>query len=497
VMRIEEIASGKMLRREDFPRDFGARYDLSADGRFLAIAAGLNTRSVYLWKWQEEKPRQLKGSDGGEGIQFSPDGKLLAAVGTGGNVHVWEVPEGRTLYQHECPEEDYAYTGTPVFTPDGTTLALALRHRDGFAGRIHLVEPRTARPRAVLETFARMFAVSADSRLLAALQGDAVRIWDLASGKELAGNEAHSQAPAHIVVGPSGLVVTAGHDASVRLWDSATGRQLRKWSVGGWVRAIGLSPDARMVAASSMDDAVYVWDTRTGQEIYRLAGHGRLGGRRTLAFLAGGGLLSWGDDFYLRAWDLKNGKARLEHAIRPSGVTIPDEADRRGMAAEPMMQSNAAQSPDGKTFALDIAGNFHVFDTATGKEKLKFPSAGGLFGAIAISPDGQYLLAGTRAAGNQSALSLRELATGKVVRLIPLPGSSLGPVAFAADSRSFATANEIRGQILVYEVAGGGLRRTITGIPGQVRALAFLPDGRRLAAGLSDSTAMIWDLSAP
>src|SRR5262249_8613754 len=135
----------------------------------------------------------------------------------------------------------------------------------------------------------------------------------------------------NILVAPQGFLVTAGDDGSVRAWDAATTKQLWKFTANNWVRGAAVSPDGSLMAASSLDDAAYLLDGRSGRQIYRLVGHGRYGGQRSLAFLEDGrGLASWGDDFYLRVWDTKTGKARLEHAIRPKGIDFPeDEEDAR------------------------------------------------------------------------------------------------------------------------------------------------------------------------
>src|SRR5262249_1344575 len=151
-------------------------------------------------------------------------------------------------------------------------------------------------------------------------------IWDLAARKELGTSaEAHTSAPSLIRVSPRGLIVTAGDDHSVRVWEAATGKQRRVHAFDQWVRSIALSPDGGLLAASCFDDTVRLYAMADGREIYRLPGHGRYGGRRTLAFAPDGRtFLSFGDDFYLRRWDVKTGRALFEHAIRPSGVDIPD-----------------------------------------------------------------------------------------------------------------------------------------------------------------------------
>src|SRR5262249_32576819 len=134
-----------------------------------------------------------------------------------------------------------------------------------------------------------------------------------------------------------GLAVTGGDDGTVRVWDAATGRHKRKVEVAGhWVRAAAVSPDGSWLATSELGEshAGRLWDLSTGREGYRLAGHGRMGGRRALAFSRDGKrLASWGDDMYLRLWNVRLGKAILEHEVRPDGRPIPsgDEDPRERM----------------------------------------------------------------------------------------------------------------------------------------------------------------------
>jgi len=52
------------------------------------------------------------------------------------------------------------------------------------------------------------------------------------------------------------------------------------------------------------------------------------------------------------------------------------------------------------------------------------------------------------------------------------------------------------GEIRVFETASGRERHRIKGLRARVESLAFLWGGRRLASGLSDSTVLIWDLTA-
>jgi len=343
-------------------------------------------------------------------------------------------------------------------------------------------------------------SIAADSRRLALASGRGVSVWDLLARKEIGpAYEGHASDPTHIVASGKGWIVTASDDNTVRLWDTASTRQKRKFTVDAWVRDIDLSPDGKLLAASSFDDLVHVWNPHSGREIYRLAGHGEVGGYRTVRFLPGGkGLLSWGDDYYLRLWDMKTGKARFEHTIRPAGLKVPDEDDRR-MGKEGFTLGHALVTPDGQSFILDIAGQFRTFDVASGKEMSAFASANSFSNGTAISPDGKALLLSTYGDYQikNHPVSLIDAASGRVRQRHILPGSTAGPVAFSPDGRVFATSvAQPDEQILIYEVASGKVRHTLRGHRGRVSSLAFLPDGRRLVSGHGDSTLLIWDLTS-
>jgi len=520
ILRIEELSSGKEVLQKQFRPDNSAQMALSPDGKHLALTTGLNTHKFYLWEWQSKEPRELEVPwYAVHWLSFSPDGKLLATIGYASDqgLRVWDVAAGRVVYNRGSTDPHHSYWGKPAFTPDGKTLLLPLNSGGtSVTGNIELLDPRTGARQGLLAASGNMMSLSnggtmsiaADSRRLALASGRGVSVWDLLARKEIGpAYEGHASDPTHIVVSTKGLIVTTGNDNTVRLWDAASTRQKRKFTVDAWVRDIDLSPDGKLLAASSFDDLVHVWNPDSGREIYRLAGHGEFGGRRTLRFLPDGkGLLSWGDDFYLRLWDMKTGKARFEHAVRPAGVKVPDEDDRRTGKADFMMRlGDAVVTPDARSFMLDIGGQFHTFDVASGKETSKFASADrfasadSIFNLTAISSDGKAILVSTY--GNYEIknhpVSLIDAASGRVRQRHILSGSAAGPVAFSPDGRVFATSiDQPDEQILIYEVASGKVRHTLRGYRGRVSSLAFLPDGRRLVSGHGDSTLLIWDLTS-
>jgi len=197
---------------------------------------------------------------------------------------------------------------------------------------------------------------------------------------------------------------------------------------------------------------------------------------------------------------MKTGKARFEDAIRPDGMKMPgDDADVRERMEMDLITGGNAFTPDGKTFVLGAVGNFHLFDTASGKQRAKLPSEQRFHTEVAISANARNILTSADGANqsNTHPLALWDLSSGKQLWRTTLPGFPAGSIVFSPDGRMFASSvDEPKRQILVYELASGKVRHTISDIPGTVRSLAFFPDDRRLASGLTDTTILIWDLSA-
>jgi WD40 repeat protein len=515
-LRILDAASGLEIAQQQLPDGVRGGLAVSADGGTIAVGAGATGTGdkLFLWKWQEgAAPRLVQAPrNSGSTLTFSPDGKHLAECNLSDNqFRLWDVAGGRVLHTLRTAETESATWAT--FSHDGKTLFTACRNpREYWTGVIHLWDTATGKHRDRLETGLGGLALSPDSRLLAVGRGGRVQVWDLATRKELPHiEEAHETAVAHLA-SAGDLLATAGDDRTIRLWDARSAKQRLRLTHGHWVRGIALSPDGKRLVSSSLDDTLCLWDTTTGRKIFSLPGHGKSGGRRPVAFTPDGKhFLSWGEDLYLRKWDVATGKAVLEHALQPTGVKVPDpEADRgeRMLAVEQF--GAGAFSPDGTKLVLHVWNDFHVFDTATGKDLRQIPNEGGWVSSVAVSPDGTALLASAWGKSRQIKLpdgrigftmqkdcpiGLWNLATGKLRNKVVLPDGGVGPVAFSADGKLFAAATgRPDPRIRLWDTATGEERPSLTGFRGSVRSLAFLADGQRLVSGMDDTTALIWNL---
>jgi WD40 repeat protein len=160
---------------------------------------------------------------------------------------------------------------------------------------------------------------------------------------------------------------------------------------------------------------------------------------------------------------------------------------------------SAALSGDGRVFAVLSSkdGKVHVWDVATGKERLAF-TPGTATGAVALDPAGKTLACWGY---EKEPIRLYSTATGKETVRIALDPSARrdwsagrAALAFAPDGKTLALA--AGGALRLWETASGReLCRRETN-QGGITALAFSPDGRLLATGGRDTTILVWQATA-
>jgi WD40 repeat protein/beta-lactamase regulating signal transducer with metallopeptidase domain len=523
-IRAWDVESGKEMRRHDFePGALIHHPAISPDAGRVAITM---SKSAYLWDWRSgNDPEKLPGDHSGlRTVAFSPDNRLIAIVGDAG-VQLYDATT-KKLIRELRPQPDQDFFGRLEFTPDGKTLiADAILNIPMREWGIVLwdVDPATlagdksAEPRyRTLLTGAgqaHQLAISPDGKLLATWVGGvdgSVQVWDLESGRRLAdefiGHESRVNA---VKFGPrSESIVTAGEDSSVRIWDAATGRQLRplQHALNRWVYSVAVSRDGRHIA-SCQHVSLHVWDAATGQHIHELQGHGKSGIHHVTAFTPDGQqVVSFGDDLFLRIWNVENGELLTERPIRPSGIDVAEQPAVGAFGGGGYSTGGlrkAAFSENAELLVLVYDQTAYLFDVATGKETGRLKTEDGIT-EMAVSPDGKFLLTtGGRRVENQSesAVLLRELPSGREVWRIPIAErGALEPVAISPDGKRIAAGlRSPTHQIRVWDV---GAREEILRVENMTNityhdTFEFSHDGQRLACAQADTTVLIWDLDAP
>lgn len=120
-------------------------------------------------------------------------------------------------------------------------------------------------------------AISRDSAwIVSTSEDETVRLWEVATGKQVARLIGHRGPVAGGAISPDGsLLASAGADGTVRLWDLGTGTERARFGSPDLLHAEGryqdvakdcaFTPDGSMLITAGSDGAVWVWDLATGE----------------------------------------------------------------------------------------------------------------------------------------------------------------------------------------------------------------------------------------
>jgi WD40 repeat protein len=145
-------------------------------------------------------------------------------------------------------------------------------------------------------------------------------------------------------------------------------------------------------------------------------------------------------------------------------------------------------------------GHFRIVDAETGRTERTFATGLEPKAVCAVSPDGM-LVAGSTTHRASSLIRFWQTADGHEWKALEVH-ARVTSLAFSRDGRQLAaglswTRKDQMGRVVVWDLATGTLQASLPVVPlGEVRAVAFAPDGRQIVAVTQFGAAYLWDLEA-
>ncbi len=240
---------------------------ISPDGTRLAIAG----RHTIIWSLASDRvlARLDRNNRVARWAEFSHDGQFLVTAGLGEQVELWETRSWSRIAVFETGEREVLCAR---FSPDDRMIAAV-----GATGRVHLIDRTTGARERIATGQGGLWCVAyaADGRTLATSSRDGtVRLWDLRRDRMRISITVPTDAKAEVAFSADGRTLTVV-DARGRVWihDVRTGNIETSKSIDPGGRIVGaiLTRNSRLLVTESRPNgAVSVWELPGGR---RLGGH--------------------------------------------------------------------------------------------------------------------------------------------------------------------------------------------------------------------------------
>jgi serine/threonine protein kinase/WD40 repeat protein len=421
---VYDLESGERVRRLEVGHSRRQLAFRPKDGR-LAVAAG-NAVRLFDVDTEKELPALRHTASGAvtESVCWHPDGRRLATGCTDLKIHIWDTQSASEVMTPWV----VGFDGNMVdFHPDGDLLVsrgfdLMTRFWDMATGRMLLAVPGLGG------------RFSQDGRLLGfGLEGNRVRLWRLAAGRELRAlrrcNAEDQEAPSSPILHPDGRTMSASSGANwLSFFDAVSGEELASVRLPGAYAAGPVFVDAPSgLPAPGRPD----WRAGLPEE------------EKTGGWITGGhsGLLVW--------------PARLDPA-RPSVLRV---GPPRLLIADAGVgvSSGASTSEDGRIMAVPQGRAVPQADSTVvlhrdrpGQRMVLGPQFDVRFSAV--SPDGRWVVTSSHWwDGRSKSARIWDAETGRQVRELRLEGSTRA--RFSPDGQWLLTSTGIdNGDTRLWEV---------------------------------------------
>jgi WD40 repeat protein len=335
------------------------------------------------------------------------------------------------------------------------------------------------------EAEVKSVAISSNSNILAATCYSAVKVWDFNTKEEVWTFFADEHSIRKIVITPDEKkLISASDDETLKVWDLVSHKEILTLSGHtSVVTSVAVAPDGQRAVSTSADDRVKIWSLEDGSETLTLSGHS--GWVADVAITPDGRQIvscSW--DNTVKIWNLRASEAEQVNTSHSSAVnSLLTSSDRR--------QIISASKEDGVIKVWNISG----------EEVLSFFTQKYFVSGIALFPDNQRLLssAGTimkHGSWGKSDNSLKVWDIDSGTELLTMAGhdSEIRCIAISPDGEKVVSGSRDN-SVRLWDVTSGQEMLRLTNHTEMINAVIFTPDGKRCISASGDKTLRVWDLS--
>ncbi len=284
-IRLWDAGSGKELRVLQGHIKAVDCVTWNVKANWLASAAD---KTVRFWDINNKKElRMLQGhKDTVNSVALDNKGERIASGSDDETVRVWDVASGKELHRLQGSASELNIESMNFIARAFGDTELTAENWEKTVQKWEQISGKELRSKITILQNVRSVAWDGKGEHLASGSHDGVvRVWDVASGKELCklkGQRSAGEVTNMTMVINNGVkssinsiawdskgehLASGSHDGTVRIWDVMSAKELRILKHTGYITSVAWDAKGERLATGSLDNTVRLWEVASGKEL--------------------------------------------------------------------------------------------------------------------------------------------------------------------------------------------------------------------------------------